>query len=166
MPDRCHLGITLRIAVKKDAELRDRLWLRLCRKWPRRRRTTEKRDELAPLHARPLGSGRSILTPQTGILIGAETGIKTIAAVHSQCRLWVIRDRAIQYLWPVNVRYGPKADKLLRRGECPLWAKSDRRTAANSAYRKTASRRSLQYPIRYFDRATAIATSYPFCAVS
>jgi hypothetical protein len=49
MPDRCHLGITLRIAVKKDAELRDRLRLRLCRKWPRRRRTTEKRDELAPL---------------------------------------------------------------------------------------------------------------------
>jgi hypothetical protein len=28
-------------------------------------------------------------------MIGAETGIKTIAAVHGQCRLWVNRDRAI-----------------------------------------------------------------------
>ena len=53
MPDRCHLGITLRIAVKKDAELRDMLRLRLCRKWPRRRRTAEKRDELASLDVRP-----------------------------------------------------------------------------------------------------------------
>jgi len=33
-----------------------------------------------------------ILTPQTSTLIGAETGIKTIAAVHSQCRRWV-KDR-------------------------------------------------------------------------
>ena len=30
-----------------------------------------------------------ILTAQTGALIGPETGIKNIAAVHSQCRSWV-----------------------------------------------------------------------------
>ena len=32
---------------------------------------------------------RRIVSAQTSALIGAETGIKTIAAVHSQCRLWV-----------------------------------------------------------------------------
>src|SRR5450830_1632823 len=36
-----------------------------------------------------------MLAAQTGTLIGAETGIKTIAAVHSQCRLWVISGQTI-----------------------------------------------------------------------
>jgi hypothetical protein len=70
--------------------------LRAGRKRPRHRRTTEKRDELAPSHCIPRGSGQSILTAQTTTLIGAKTGIKTIAAVHSKCRSWVISDRAIQ----------------------------------------------------------------------
>src|SRR5450631_3063465 len=35
-------------------------------------------------------SGASILSAQTSTLIGAETSIKTIAAVHRQCRSWVI----------------------------------------------------------------------------
>jgi hypothetical protein len=34
----------------------------------------------------PPSSGDSILSAQMTTLIGAETGIKTIAAMHSQCR--------------------------------------------------------------------------------
>jgi hypothetical protein len=34
-------------------------------------------------------SGDGILAAQTSTLIEAETGIKTIAEVHSQCRSWV-----------------------------------------------------------------------------
>jgi hypothetical protein len=45
-------------------------------KRPRGCRTTHKPEKFAPLHV-------------LGTLIGAETGIKTIAAVHSQCRRWV-----------------------------------------------------------------------------
>ena len=37
--------------------------------------------------------------------------MKTIAAVHSQCRCWVIRDQASQHLWPINVRYAPNSDQ-------------------------------------------------------
>jgi hypothetical protein len=33
--------------------------------------------------------GNSIVSAQTSTLIGAETGIKSIAAVHSQCLRWV-----------------------------------------------------------------------------
>jgi hypothetical protein len=44
----------------------------------------------------PLASGRSILTAQTSTSIGAETGSKTIAAVHSQCRLWVKSGQTIR----------------------------------------------------------------------
>jgi hypothetical protein len=81
----------------------------------------------------PLGSGRSILPAQTRASIGAETGIKTIAAVHSQCRLWVKSGQTIQrQLRPMSV-VTPIADKLLQRRECPLCANRDRRTAANSA---------------------------------
>src|SRR5450432_1385810 len=36
----------------------------------------------------PLGSERSILSARAGTLIGPETGIQTIAALHSQCRSW------------------------------------------------------------------------------
>jgi len=32
---------------------------------------------------------------QTSALIGVETVIKTVVAMHSQCPLWVISDRAI-----------------------------------------------------------------------
>jgi hypothetical protein len=54
-----------------------------------RRRATDEHDELTPLHVRPPSSGDGILVAQTSTSIGAETGIKTIAAVHSQCRCWV-----------------------------------------------------------------------------
>src|SRR5450631_647565 len=40
-------------------------------------------------------SGDRILAAQTSTLIGAETSIKTIAAVHSQCRSWVISGQTI-----------------------------------------------------------------------
>ena len=70
-----------------------------------RRRTADKRDELAPLHVGSQLEGDGILAVQTSASIGAETGIKTTAAVHSQCRSWVISDRAIQRTSP---------------GQCPL----------------------------------------------
>jgi hypothetical protein len=45
-------------------------------------------------------------------LIGAETGIKTITAVHSQCRSWVNRCVFIQRSgWLLSV-VGPIADKF------------------------------------------------------
>jgi hypothetical protein len=40
-------------------------------------------------------SADGILAAQTSTLIGAESGIKTIAAVHSQCRCWVIIGQTI-----------------------------------------------------------------------
>jgi hypothetical protein len=40
-------------------------------------------------------SGDGILSAQTSTLKGAETRIKTIAAVHSQCRSWVISRQTI-----------------------------------------------------------------------
>ena len=46
-------------------------------------------DEIAPLHVLPESSGDRILTPQSSTLIGLKPGIKTIAAVHNQCRRWV-----------------------------------------------------------------------------
>jgi hypothetical protein len=60
--------------------------LRLRTKRPCGGRTANKPDELTALHVLPQSSGDGILTPQTSALIGAEIGIKTIAAVHSQCR--------------------------------------------------------------------------------
>jgi hypothetical protein len=56
------------------------------RERPRGRRTTNKLDELTPLHVLHPSSGNGILTPQTSALIGAEIDIKTIPAVHNQCR--------------------------------------------------------------------------------
>jgi hypothetical protein len=52
----------------------------------------------------------------------AETGIKTIAAVHSQCRSWVKSRQTIAGPKPTDVRYCPKADNLLRCSDCPLCA--------------------------------------------
>jgi hypothetical protein len=79
---------------------------------PRHRRAAEKRDELASPHVRPPKSRDSILAAQTSVSIGAETGIKTIAAVHSQCRCWVIRCRPNQRQFrPLSV-VSPIADKL------------------------------------------------------
>jgi hypothetical protein len=46
----------------------------------------EQRDELASPHICTQAQGNSIVSAQTNTLIGAQTGIKTIAAVHSQCR--------------------------------------------------------------------------------
>jgi hypothetical protein len=59
--------------------------LRPRRERPGDRRATEKRNELTSPHILS-HSGDSIVWAQTGTLIGAQTGIKTIAAVHSQCR--------------------------------------------------------------------------------
>jgi cytochrome c2 len=49
----------------------------------------EEGDKITSLHVTPLSSARGSLTAETSTLIGAETGIKTIAAVHSPCRCWV-----------------------------------------------------------------------------
>jgi hypothetical protein len=52
---------------------------------------------------------------QTSTLIGAETGIKTIAALRDRCPLWVIRCRAIQpQRRPLSV-VSPIGDKRERR---------------------------------------------------
>ena len=45
-----------------------------------------------------------MLAAQTSTSIGAEIGIKTIAAVHSQCRLWVNSGLAVEALVPIFVR--------------------------------------------------------------
>jgi hypothetical protein len=47
----------------------------------------------------------------------AETGIKTIAAMHSQCRLWVIRVAAVAGQNQDLSVVGPIATKLLQRSE-------------------------------------------------
>jgi hypothetical protein len=69
-------------------------------------------------------------------LIGAETDIKTIAAMHSQCRSWVksgqtvagqipplsaiVRKRT-KYCGAANVRFVPKADiQAVTNFECPV----------------------------------------------
>jgi hypothetical protein len=44
-------------------------------------------------------------------LIGAEIGIKTIAAVHSQCRLWVISGQTVTSPKPEFVRYCPNSEQ-------------------------------------------------------
>jgi hypothetical protein len=46
----------------------------------------------------------------------AATREQSIAAVHSQCRNWVISGQTIAGPAPANGRYGPKADKSLRIG--------------------------------------------------
>src|ERR1019366_6600040 len=50
---------------------------------------TQKHKKNPAVACSPLGSERSILSAQAGTLIGPETGIQTIAALHSQCRSWV-----------------------------------------------------------------------------
>ena len=71
------------------------LLLRARRQRPCRRRAAKKRNELAPSHLRPPISGGSIVSGQASTSIGAETGTRTIAAVHSQCPVWVIHVVAI-----------------------------------------------------------------------
>jgi hypothetical protein len=53
-----------------------------------RRSGVEQRNELAPLHAYSQEQNKASYR-LTSTLIGAETGIKIIAAVHSQCPMWV-----------------------------------------------------------------------------
>src|ERR1019366_10171802 len=58
----------------------------------------------------------------TAPLVARQTGIKTIAAVHSQCRSWVIRCGAIQPpSRPLSV-VSPTATLVLQCNECPLCA--------------------------------------------
>src|SRR5450759_876913 len=53
----------------------------------------------------------------TAPLVARQTGIKTVAAVHSQCRLWVKRCVAFQSLRrPLSV-VGPRGDKMVHRGK-------------------------------------------------
>ena len=56
-------------------------------------------------------SGDSIVSAQTSTLIGAETGIKTIAAVHSQCLLWVISGQTTPGQKRPDVRYTRNSDQ-------------------------------------------------------
>jgi hypothetical protein len=49
--------------------------------------------------------------------MGAETGIKTIAALHSQCRCWVISGQTIAGRNLPLSALSPLATKLVRRGE-------------------------------------------------
>src|ERR1019366_4626539 len=70
----------------------------------------------------PPSSGDSIVSAQTITLIGAETGIKTIAAVHRQCRLWVKSRQTVPGQNPRLSAVTPIADKMLRCRECPLCA--------------------------------------------
>src|ERR1039457_5929504 len=57
-------------------------------------------------------SGDGIVSAQTSTLIGAETGVKTTAAVHSQCRLWVKSGQTIAGQNPTLSAVTPIADKL------------------------------------------------------
>jgi hypothetical protein len=57
-------------------------------------------------------------------LIGVETGIKIIAAMHSQCLLWVISGQTVPGQNRPVVRCCPLATKLLRCRDCPLSANS------------------------------------------
>ena len=57
----------------------------------------------------PKLKGDGILTPQTSALIGAETGIKTIAAVHSHCRRWVISVESSRGRPSMHFRCSPKS---------------------------------------------------------
>jgi hypothetical protein len=54
----------------------------------RRRGASEKRDELAALHARPQGSEHSIITGQNVILKGVERNFGHSLLKHCQCRSW------------------------------------------------------------------------------
>ena len=56
---------------------------------PSRPRRNQDHYELTSQHVRTQFRG-SIVSAQTSTLIGAETGIKTIAAVHIQCLSWVL----------------------------------------------------------------------------
>jgi cysteine synthase len=58
----------------------------------------------------PERSRHGIVTVSTSTLIGAETGIKTIAALHSQCRRWVKSDGlAMSTLRPVFANKGRRS---------------------------------------------------------
>src|SRR5712691_1577235 len=65
--------------------------LRARHLWPSACRAAEKCDELAPPHARYQISRRRIVPAQASTLLGAETKIRSIAAVRRQCQSWVIR---------------------------------------------------------------------------
>jgi hypothetical protein len=65
------------------------MMLRPHRERPSRRRTAKKRDELTSPHICTQAQGNSIVSAQTSTLIGLKPGIKAIAAVHSQCHIWV-----------------------------------------------------------------------------
>ena len=66
-------------------------------------------------------SGNTILAAQTSTLIEAETGIKTITAVHSQCRLGQKRTNHPGQKRPMSAM-PPIATEMARRHECPLSA--------------------------------------------
>ena len=120
----------------RSVEKPDHRHRRLLR--PRRNRpchrTTEKSDEFASLHVRPPSAGACILSSQTSTLIGAETGIKTTAAVHGNCRCWVIsrhlrtvlNDHAASCLRPPASAHLCSSAVVL----CRLPSHADKRSAA------------------------------------
>src|SRR5262249_37101928 len=66
--ERAHPGLDSRIvrrARQKHAGLSHPLGLRACREWQSDRRTSEKRDELAPPHYRPRSRKTGIVAAQT-----------------------------------------------------------------------------------------------------
>jgi hypothetical protein len=77
-----------RVGFRHVTELghRHRRLLRGRRERPRRHRAAEKRNQLTSPHLRTQAQRDSIVSAKTSTLIGAEIGIKAIAAVHSQCR--------------------------------------------------------------------------------
>ena len=92
LPKRNDAGQHFRIVLSIWMEERDATYacrlLRRRRERPRCRCAAEKANELTSPHIRTQAKGPALYR-QTSTLIGAETGIKTIAAVHSQRRRWV-----------------------------------------------------------------------------
>ena len=87
--------ITLGRSDVDKPDHRHRRLLRARRKRPRRRRATEKRDELAPLHVFPLGTRRVQYVKPSTLRPGGE---------------WEMAHNRHQNLIRADVRFGSKAD--------------------------------------------------------
>ena len=89
----CAQTVRVRVVSRcgvEESDQRHRRLLRPRHERPCHRRAAEKANELTSPHYPHPSSGDSIVSARTSTLIGAEIGIKTNAAVHSPCRLWVI----------------------------------------------------------------------------
>src|SRR5439155_27381531 len=94
--------------------------LRVRRKRPNRRSAADQRDELASPHISSQSSDDSIVSAETGTLIGTET----IGAAHSQRLGWVILVRTTWSRRSRHVRFAPIASVIwhhsdvTRRADC------------------------------------------------